>query len=155
MHRVLGPIYGYLWRNTVSDQYLHWKYFTVAIYDSLAETRAKLKTVLYFVKLIMQKVSYIPSENILTDDPLPRMSKNGWIFDRRGGCQVTVFDKFIISINCAWVNYPWLRSLESLGSSKPLASNELWLLELRIKNTVYWPPYPMHYRICANCLLKE
>ena len=49
-----------------------------------------------FCKLIMQKVSYIPLENILADDPLSRMSKKGWIFDRRGGCQVTVFfDKFI------------------------------------------------------------
>ena len=46
-------------------------------YNSRAETRAKLKTVLYFVKLIMQKVSYIPLENILADDPLPRMSKKG------------------------------------------------------------------------------
>ena len=46
-------------------------------YDSLAETHAKLKTDLYFVKLIMQKVSYIPLENILADDPLPRMSKKG------------------------------------------------------------------------------
>ena len=45
----------------------------------------------------MQKVSYIPLENILADAPLPRMSKKGWIFDRRGGCQVTVFDKFILS----------------------------------------------------------
>ena len=46
----------------------------------------------------MQKVSYIPLENILADDPLPRMSKKkGWIFDRRGGCQVTVFDKFILA----------------------------------------------------------
>ena len=44
-------------------------------YDSRAETRAKLKTNLYFVKLIMQKVSYIPLENILADDPLPRLSK--------------------------------------------------------------------------------
>ena len=44
----------------------------------------------------MQKVSYIPLENILADDPLPRMSKNGWIFDHREGCQVTVFDKFIL-----------------------------------------------------------
>ena len=44
----------------------------------------------------MQKVSYIPLENILTDDPLPRMSKKGWIFDRRG-CQVTVFDNFILA----------------------------------------------------------
>ena len=44
-------------------------------YDSRVETRAKLKTDLYFVKLIMQKVSYIPLENILADDPLPRMSK--------------------------------------------------------------------------------
>ena len=44
-------------------------------YDSRTETHAKLKTDLYFVKLIMQIVSYIPLENILTDDPLPRMSK--------------------------------------------------------------------------------
>ena len=45
----------------------------------------------------MQKVSVIPLENILADDPLPRMSKNGWIFDRRGGCQVMVFDKLILA----------------------------------------------------------
>ena len=44
-------------------------------YDSRAETCAKLKTVLYFVKLIMQKFSYIPLENILANDHLPRMSK--------------------------------------------------------------------------------
>ena len=43
----------------------------------------------------MQKVSYIPLENILADDPLPRMSKKGWIFDCRGGCQV--FDNFILA----------------------------------------------------------
>ena len=49
-------------------------------YDSRAETRAKLKTDLYFVKLIMQKVSYIPLENILADDLLSRMSKKGWNF---------------------------------------------------------------------------
>ena len=42
----------------------------------------------------MQEVSYIPLENILADDPLPRMSKKGWIFERRGGCQVAVFDQF-------------------------------------------------------------
>ena len=40
-----------------------------------------------------------------------------------------------------WANYHWLRSLvkhivaAKHGSSKPLTSNELWLLELRIKNT--------------------
>ena len=33
-------------------------------YDSRAETHAKLKTDLYFVKLIMRKVSYIPLENM-------------------------------------------------------------------------------------------
>ena len=44
----------------------------------------------------MQKVSFIPLENILADDPLPRMSKKGWIFDRRGGCQFMVFDQFIL-----------------------------------------------------------
>ena len=114
-------------------------------YDSRAETRAKLTTVLYFEKLIMQKVSCIPLENILADDPLPRMSKKGWIFDRRGGCQVTVFDKFM---NCAWANYHGLRSLvkhivaAKHGSSKPLTSNELWLLELRIKSTRILAPIP-------------
>ena len=66
-------------------------------YDSWAETHAKLKMDLYFVKLIMQKVSYLPLENILADDPLPRMSKTGWIFDRRKGCQFTVFDQFILA----------------------------------------------------------
>ena len=41
-------------------------------------------------------------------------------------------------------------------SSKPLTTNELWLLELQIKIVpVYWPPYPMHYGICANCLLQN
>ena len=38
-------------------------------------TCVKLKMDLHFVKLIMQKVSYIPLENVLADDPLPRMSK--------------------------------------------------------------------------------
>ena len=75
--------------------------FTLKIFyfcqDSQVETHAKLKKDLYFVKLIMQKVSYIALENILADDPLPRMSKKGWIFDRRGGCQFTVFDQFILA----------------------------------------------------------
>ena len=44
----------------------------------------------------MQKVSYIPKENILADGSLPRMSKKGWIFDRREGCEFTVFDNFIL-----------------------------------------------------------
>ena len=74
--------------------------FTLKVFyfrhDSRAETRAKLKTILYFVKLIMLNVRYIPLENILADDPLPRMSKKGWIFDCRGGCQVN-FDKFILA----------------------------------------------------------
>ena len=45
----------------------------------------------------MQKVSYIPLENILADDPLPRMSKKGWIFDHKGSCLVTVFDNLILA----------------------------------------------------------
>ena len=45
----------------------------------------------------MQKVSYIPLENVLANDPLPRMSKKGWIFNHRGGCQFTVFDKLILA----------------------------------------------------------
>ena len=46
-------------------------------YDSRVESRAKLKTDLYFIKMIMPKVSNIPLENILADDPLPRMSIKG------------------------------------------------------------------------------
>ena len=38
----------------------------------------------------MRKVINIPLENILADDPLPRMSP-------RGGCQFTFFDKFILA----------------------------------------------------------
>ena len=43
---------------------------------------------------------------------------------------------------------PWLRSLvkhivaAKHGSSKPLTSNELWLLELRIKSTRILAPIP-------------
>ena len=44
----------------------------------------------------MQKVSYIPLENILAYNPLPRMKKKGLVFGRSGGCQFTVFDQFIL-----------------------------------------------------------
>ena len=46
------------------------------------------------------------------------------------------------------MNYHWLRSLvkhivaAKHGSSKPLTSNELWLLELRIKGTRILTPIP-------------
>ena len=90
----------------------------------------------------MPKVSYIPLENILVDDALPRMSKKGEILIpeefliSRGGCQFTVSDQFILASTA----YE-LRSLvkhnfaAKHGSSKPLTSNELWLVELRIKST--------------------
>ena len=29
--------------------------------------------------------------------PFQECQKKGWIFDRRGGCQVAVFDKFILA----------------------------------------------------------
>ena len=89
-------IQRYLWRNAVSDQYLRLKIFYFR-YDSRAEFTCEIKSgSLLLVKLIMQKVSYIPLENILADDPLPRMSKKGWIFDRRGGCQVILM-QFILA----------------------------------------------------------
>ena len=75
--------------------------------------------------------------------------KKSWIFDRRGGCQVTVFDKFILASTVhERITYHWLRSLvkhivaAKHGSSKPLTSNELWLLELRIKSTRILAPIP-------------
>ena len=128
MHRVWRPIYGHLWRNAISDQCLHWKYFTFAS-NSRAEARAKFKKHLYFVKLIMRKVSNIPSENILADDPLPRMSRKGWIFDRRGGLSVHLFDQFILA--SATDERTTLVTLVSYkhnvaakhGSSKPLTTN--------------------------------
>ena len=59
----------------------------------------------------MQKVSYVPLENILANDPLPRMSKKGWIFYRRGGCQVMVFDKFILpSTAHEWITIGYIVS---------------------------------------------
>ena len=45
----------------------------------------------------MQKDTYIALENILADDPLPRMSEKGLIFDHRGGCHFTVFNQFILA----------------------------------------------------------
>ena len=39
------------------------------------------------------------------------------------------------------------------GNSKPLTSNELWLLELRIKSTYILASIPDVYGICANRLL--
>ena len=45
----------------------------------------------------MQKVSYIPLENILADYQLSRMSqKVEFSIACRGGCQFTVFDKFML-----------------------------------------------------------
>ena len=110
-------------------------------YDSQVETLAKLKTDLYFVKLIMQKVSYIPLENILANDPLPRMSKKGWIFDRRGEAVSSQFLIILFQYQLRMSELPWLCSLvkhnvaAKHGNSKPLTSNELWLLELRITST--------------------
>ena len=66
-------------------------------YDSRAETRAKLRMDLYFVKLIMQKVSYIHLKNILTDDPLPRMSKNRLNFRSQRRLSVHGFCKCILA----------------------------------------------------------
>ena len=60
----------------------------------------------------MQKVSYIPLENILADDPcLAKNVKKGWIFDRRGGCQVTGFDKFILASTAhEWITMGYIVS---------------------------------------------
>ena len=99
-------------------------------YDSRAETRSKLKTDLYFVKLIMQKVSYIPLENILADDLLPRMSKKRLNFSI---VQEAVRSRFLINL-CKYQlrnmsQLPWLHSLvkhnvaAKHGSSTPLTSN--------------------------------
>ena len=158
MHPVWRLIYGTCdVTYAVSAQCLHWKYFTFTT-DSWAETRAELKSICFLVKLIMQKVSYIPLENILADDPLPRMSRKGWIFDHRGGCQFRVFDKFILASNAherttlvTIVSYKHNVAAKQ-GSPKPLATNELWLLELQIKSTRILTSI-LYYGICANRLL--
>ena len=90
---------------------------------------------LYFVKLIIWKVSNISLENILADDPLPRMSKKGSIFDRRGS---TVHEwTTLVTI----VSYKY-NDAAKRGSSKPLTTIELWLLELWIKSTRILAPIP-------------
>ena len=107
-------------------------------YDSWARTRAKLKADLYFLKLIMQKVSYIPLKNILADNPLPRMSKKVEFLIT----EEAVSSRFLINLfwhQLGMSKLPWLHSLIKHNvaakhwSSKPMTSNELWL-ELRIKN---------------------
>ena len=64
-------------------------------YDSRVETRAKLKTDLYFVKLIMQKVSYIPLENILADDPLIAKNDKERLSSQS---QLSVSSRFLINL---------------------------------------------------------
>ena len=106
----------------------------------------------------MQKVTYIPLENILADDALPRMSKKVEF----SIAEEAVSSRFLINLfkyQLRMSELSWLRSLvkhnvaAKQGSSKPLTSNELWLLELWIKSArILGPPYPMHYEICANRL---
>ena len=78
----------------------------------------------------MQKVSYIPLENILANDPLPRMSKN----DEFLNAEEAVSSRFLINLfkyQLRMSELPWLRSLvkhnvaAKHGSSKPLTSYEL------------------------------
>ena len=72
----------------------------------------------------------------------------GWIL--RLGLNFWVINVALYGWKCdpAWANYHWLRSLvkhivaAKHGSSKPLTSNELWLLELRIKSTRILAPIP-------------
>ena len=104
----------------------------------------------------MRKVSYIPLENILADDPLSRKSRKGWIFNGRGGCQFTNLLQHQLRMN----KLPWATLVlykhnlaAKHGSSKLFTTNELWLLGLRIESTCTLASiYPMHYGICANCL---
>ena len=119
-------------------------------YDPRVETRVKLKTDLYFAKLIMQKVSYIRLENILVDDPLPRMSKKV----KFSIAEEAVSSRFLIIFllvstvheRIMLVTYSRKKKKHNVaakhGSSKPLTSNELWLLELQIKSTRILAPTP-------------
>ena len=102
MHLDWRPIYGHLWCNAVSDQCLHWKYFTFAT-DSQAETPLIIEKHLYFVKLIMRMVSYI--------------WKIFWPMTPCQECQeeaefsiieeaVNIFWWSYFIINCTWANYP-------------------------------------------------
>ena len=156
MHRVRRPTYRYLWRNAVSDQCLHWKYF---LFTTIHGWKHLQKTDLYFVKLIMQKVSYIPLENILADDPLQRMSKKVEF----SIAEEAVSSRFLINLfeyQLRMSELSWLRSLvkhnvaAKHGSSKPLTSNELWLLGLRIKSTRILAPIPDALRdMCKSSIM--
>ena len=110
-------------------------------YRFTGENTCRIKKHLCSVKLIMRKVSYIPLDNILADDLLSRMSRRGCIFDRRGGCQFTFFEKVALASTrherttlVALVSYKHNVAAKHV-SSKLLTTNELWLLELQIKST--------------------
>ena len=64
------------------------------------QTCTVIKKHLYFKRLIMHMVSYIPLENIFAADLLARMSK----MSLRLPVHLFWWNYFII--NCAWVNYP-------------------------------------------------
>ena len=66
----------------------------------------EIKKHLYFVKLIMGKVWYIPLKNILADDLLSRMSRKGWICDSRGSCQLMFLIKLLKRQLCM-SELPW------------------------------------------------
>ena len=96
---------------------------------------------------------------MLADDPFSRMSRKGWIFNCRGGCQFTFLKKLLLASTvherttmATLISYRHNVATKH-GTSKLLTTNELWLQELQIKRPVYWLPYLMHYGICANCLL--
>ena len=93
--------------------------------------------------------------------PLVKNVKKRLNFQSQRRLSVHVYDKFTLASTAH--ERPTLATLVSCkhnvvakhGSSKLLTTNDLWLLEWRIKSThIYWPPYPMHYGICAIFLDK-
>ena len=141
MHWVWRPICRYFWCNTVSDQRLHWKYFTFAT-DLQVETHAELKSILFC------KIDYVNSWKYFGRWLLVKNMKKRLNFWSLRRLSVHIFYKSILaSIAHKRITLVTLvlykgNVAAKHGSSKPLTTNELWLLELRIKSTRTLAPIP-------------
>ena len=98
-------------------------------YGFMGRNVCGIKKHLYFVKLIMRMVSYIPLGNILVDDPLSRISRKGWIF-------LVSYKHYITA---------------KRRSFKPLTTNDLCLLKLRIKSTSILASIPDAWKSSIGC----
>ena len=92
---VWRPICNYFWCYAVSGTCLHQRYLLLRMIYSEEH--------LHSGKLIVQMASCIAEENILGNDPVSRMLREGWIEEEED--VISHFWCGYFSIDCAWANY--------------------------------------------------